>query len=932
MPQTVLASGSKTILDLTDGGVLSAYLTCNIPKSQVYDVNSQTYSPNWVTSHPVITPNIFLDQKAVTLTDSELTLTWKRREGNGAETNLDTGETVSNGVLTISSNKLANITSGLLTYILTARYQDATTGMDMTVKTEISFTLTRSGADAHSVYISGDQVFKIDAQGNINPSSITLTATPQNVTVSKWQYKNSSGNWTDYPTGTDNPSITGTTLMVKPGHSTFVNNVLNIKVLTSDNSISATYSVYKVSDGSSGTSGDNARIAFLSNENITFAGNESGQVSSATKVVNVVAYDGTTKVTPTVGTITGAPTGMTATAGSVVNNEIPISIVVTNNATLGGAGQQQGVLSVPVTYPVSTTLQIQWSKVNTGATGQAAYLLTVYAPKGTIFNNGAVDGGTSLTLNAQFFYGSTDLTNSSDAYFLWQKYVNNSWVNVGSEAAGTSGNSLTVNYSDVSSVATMNYRCRARKGNTSTTYFYDTITVTNKTDNYQATIDSTAGDVFQSGVGESVLICRVWQGGVEVDALKSTTFSATAPTPGEGVCYYKINAGTPVMQLMRHNGSAWVDVTNDATYGHKYTYTWYRFDSDGNPLDTVTPFATGKVIHVTGDDVDGLTTFQCQVGTVAVAQFTIRDDEDIIVNNTEPSNKATNMLWLDTSVTPNVLKRWNGAGWVVVVDTGDIYSTISSSINTATTNILGQVDTKIAAAKMSDHDFEIMFGRTVGPGIDDDIGGVQTNLNNYQRSVTNYMRFDETGTLTLGKTDNNFQTQLTNTKMAFLEGNSEVAYISNQSLFITTARITDTLSLGTNNGYGYFDWTVTTTGLGLKWRNPGKGGIRVMMRFTGITTVPANFQITFSDPRVDPPDFATHTLTAANAGAGDGIETPFEWVITGFDERTAITFTQSAVDVTGYTRSGSPLSVTSETTLTDIVITTSFVNVYTPTE
>lgn len=930
MAQTVLASGFKTILDLTDGGVLSAYLTCNLPMSQTYDTNEQTYSPDWHTTNLKITPNVFLDQTALSLDDSNLTLTWQRREGSGTPTALDPtkGETVpSSGddknKLVVGENNLAGLSSGMLTYILTARYQNSTTSTDITVKTEVTFTLTRSGTDAHSIYISGEQVFKTDAQGNTNPLSITLTAVtqPQSVTVSKWQYKNSGGTWTDYPTSTDNPSITGTTLVVKPGHSTFVNNVLSLQVLTSDNNIIGTFSVYKVSDGTSGTSGDDASIAFLSNDNITFAGDVDGKVSSVTKVVNVIAYTGTTKVTPTVGTITGAPTGMTVTAGTVSNNEIPISIVIANNATLGGAGQQQGVLSVPVTYPVSTTLQIQWSKVNTG---QSAYLLTVYAPKGTIFNNGVVDGGTSLTLNAQFYFGSTDLTDHNNSYYLWQKYVNNAWVNVGSETAGSSGKTLTINYSDVSSVAVMNYRCRARYGGNSSTgpFFYDTITVTNKTDNYQATIDSTAGDVFQSGEGESILISRVWQAGVEVDPLKSTTFSATAPSsPTTGTYYYKINTGTPVTQVMRYSGTAWVDVTSDATYGHKYTYTWYRFDSDGNPLDTVTPFATGKVIHVTGDDVDGLTTFQCQVGTVAVAQFTIRDDTDIIVSVNTPTDPVLNMLWLDTGVTPNVLKKYNGLTWQVVNDTSSIYETISTSINTATTEILGTVEEKIAEVRMTDRDFTVMYGRTVGQGVTNEINGVQNNLDEYERGVSNYMRFDETGTLTLGKTDNNFRTQLTNTKMSFLEGESEVAYISNQSLFITTARITDTLSLGTNNGYGYFDWTITSTGLGLKWRDPGFGGIKVTMIFVGITTVPANFQITN--------DYNNTVFTAQNAEAGDGINVPFEWTISGIPERTAVTFTQASVDVSGYTRTGSSLTITSDTTLTDIVITTSFTNVYT---
>lgn len=57
---------------------------------------------------------------------------------------------------------------------------------------------------------------------------------------------------------------------------------------------------------------------------------------------------------------------MTVSKGSAVNNEIPITLTIAAGATLGGAGQLSGTLSVPVTAPVATTLQIHWSKVNTG--------------------------------------------------------------------------------------------------------------------------------------------------------------------------------------------------------------------------------------------------------------------------------------------------------------------------------------------------------------------------------------------------------------------------------------------------------------------------------------------------------------------------------------------------------------------------------------
>ncbi len=99
-----------------------------------------------------------------------------------------------------------------------------------------------------------------------------------------------------------------------------------------------------------------------------------------------------------------------------------------------------------------------------------------------------------------------------------------------------------------------------------------------------------------------------------MDALRSTTYSTTAPSsPAAGDFYYKITKTTPQMALMRYSGSAWVDVTEQAAYMHEKSYTWYRRDKDGNPLDSGAAFATGKTIFVDGDDVDSKTVFVCEV-------------------------------------------------------------------------------------------------------------------------------------------------------------------------------------------------------------------------------------------------------------------------------------------------------------------------------
>ena len=609
----IIATGSKTIIDLSDGKSLSCYLGANQPRTQIHDVNGNTYNPNWTTTAGklVITPVVYANQTAIALNNSALTITWKRKEGSGSETALTTGETVSGNILTVNQNKLASITSGLLTYIAYVAYADPDTGLTINATADISFALISTGENAKSAWISGEQVFKYTSAGAVSPAQITLTANLQNVTMGKWQYKNSSGTWTDYPTTADNANITSSTLVVKPTHAIWVGETATLRITTSDASIGDTTSIYKVQDGSPGGQGTDASIVFLTNENITYAGTKDGKVAANTKTCNVVAYTGTTKVTPTVGTPTGMPTGMTITVGTAVNDEVPLTIAVAANSTLGAAGQLNGVVSVPVTSPVETTLQIQWSKVNTGATGAGTYVLTLYAPGGTVFTNGLANDTDEITINAQYFYGTTDYTANTKAQFLWQKYESGEWVTVKAEATGANGNTLTVHAADV--VGSASYRCRARY-NSGSVYCYDTITIIDKTDNYQADIDSTAGDVFKNTVGQTCLICRLWQNGAEVDPLKSTTYSTTAPSsPAAGDFYYKIASNSPTTALMRYSGSAWVDVTDDADYKHEKTYTWYRRDKDGNPMDSGNAFATGKVIYVDGDDVTVKTVFVCEV-------------------------------------------------------------------------------------------------------------------------------------------------------------------------------------------------------------------------------------------------------------------------------------------------------------------------------
>jgi hypothetical protein len=299
-----------------------------MPRTQRHDVNSGFYTPDWtLDSGLIITPIVFIANVQLALSDPNLSFVWKRKDGTGVESNLITGESVTGNQLIVKANTLGSSITKILTYIAHVSFHDPETGDTVVASADIEFTLVQTGENAKSAWISGDQVFKFDADGLANPRQITLTGNMQNTTVDKWWYRNSAGNWVDYPTTPDNASIKGQTLIVKPTHDIFVGDMATIRLTSNVPGIEDVTSIYKVRDGQDGESGGvgaSAPIAYLTNQAITFAANELGQLPYMEVYCNVVAYQGTTKVKPVIGTITGMPPGMTLLLAPVENNEIPL--------------------------------------------------------------------------------------------------------------------------------------------------------------------------------------------------------------------------------------------------------------------------------------------------------------------------------------------------------------------------------------------------------------------------------------------------------------------------------------------------------------------------------------------------------------------------------------------------------------------------------
>ena len=602
---TVLTSSQQTFVDITDQRKLSAYITSNLPKTQSENPNvlPHTYSPSWASTKLMLTPVIFLDQTNVALNATGLTITWKRKDGTGSEAALISGESVSGGILTVSKDNLATSSSGMITYICYISYYDSETKNTVNISSDITYTLVKNAENARLAYITADTyVFKYNTSSAlVGASQATLSALIQGVTISKWQYKNNSGTWTDYPTTSDNSNITSGTLVVKPTHSVFVNNVAQIKLVTDDADVFDTITITKMYDGAKGDpgatggTGSGGLSIILGNEAQTIACTNGGLVASALEVtIPFTGYVGITQTacTCSVGTL---PSGVTLKTNTAATASASGSVVLSfaSNGTLGGASVMNGTIDLTFTISGKTVIKkFGWTKSNKGSNGdngKNAVVFSVYAPNGTV----VINQSGSLQLATSAYSGSTPVTGS----YQWAKYTNGTWTNISGGTAST----LTVSGSDIVNI--QSYKCTMRYDGE---YYIDVITVEDKSDPYVSEMLSIGGFTVKNNLGGVVPYVIVRTNQKEVDPLLGP-ISETAPSnPSSGAYWYQIDHTNQTVTLMEYSGAKWMETPEEQSL----TYTWYMQDKDGN---TVNFGKTGKVIYLSAAEIDSLVTLQCDV-------------------------------------------------------------------------------------------------------------------------------------------------------------------------------------------------------------------------------------------------------------------------------------------------------------------------------
>ena len=187
------------------------------------------------------------------------------------------------------------------------------------------------------------------------------------------------------------------------------------------------------------------------------------------------------------------------------------------------------------------------------------------------------------------------------------------------------------------------------------------------------------------------------------------------------------------------------------------------------------------------------------------------EKQTVIQSDTEPS--LTTYMWLDTSVEPALLKRYNSETleWEAINDTSslntalyeleqhvytEIANTEESIISTVAEQYYLKSEAEQLATEMSTQiiqtaeDLSIQFDK-FNADLEDLTGKTDSEL----EQIRKYIRFVD-GKILLGESGNQLELEISNDRISFMQNKAEVAYFSNNKLYVVDGEFTNSLRLG----------------------------------------------------------------------------------------------------------------------------------------
>lgn len=251
---------------------------------------------------------------------------------------------------------------------------------------------------------------------------------------------------------------------------------------------------------------------------------------------------------------------------------------------------------------------------------------------------------------------------------------------------------------------------------------------------------------------------------------------------------------------------------------------------------------TNKLASEVGSELDlsSNTSINLTVETISGEVFDDKYGEKVVISATEPQNPTDGMIWIQPRVDgADVWRRWDDTAdeWVeCTIPQADINAMngsitrntssitqmsdqITSKVSTETynTGLASKADTSWVTQRLETiisqtaTDIEFSFNEAKQYTLD-----VNGSFTDFIEEVRSYQRFTADG-LELGMSNSPFIAKQGNTRLSFLQNGVEIAYISNNKLYITEAQVKNKLLMGVEDN-GLFEWVVLDSGQALRWR------------------------------------------------------------------------------------------------------------------
>ena len=447
-------------------------------------------------------------------------------------------------------------------------------------------------------------------------------------------------------------------------------------------------------------------------------------------------------------------------------------------------------------YATDASVDEKLSKIEVGG----AVSFEIFSTSGYSFNENI----NTIQLNVSAMYDSKPIT---EAKYTWYYLEAATDENSGNEQkyipiaeyTGISDTSIVINKSEI--YATLPLKCdMTYSGKT----YSDYVLLSNTIDIYNASIRFLDGrNTTKTSLPYVVAYVNLYKNNTLVESVPTNKYCASEDIVVDGTTIKNgpSSSDDPYMYFIYKNNNEYA-----ISLGQYVNGNWqivvpnlsYSYNNNFNTNKSNVVLISREHISTSGELVFNI---QNKDGTyIAQASEVISDVSDTVVSDIVPVSPRIGQVWVDTSVSPNILKVWNGSAWIQTEHQGSVvYTTKPDSYK--------KDDLWVLSSGSEEFGFEA--GTILRAKEDSDVFNKQhwidtdEEATEMKKNIKQYFSFDVNTGLRIGQKDNNqFYVNIDATEMGFYDNtnkqNKKVVSIGNESATIQNATLQDDVTVNGN--------------------------------------------------------------------------------------------------------------------------------------